>query len=380
MQKYGDIPSVRSGFGFRRLWPVLFTLALHAAFIAVYAGAFGGDLSALVCVDKENIGRWPFESIRVGFPTQGYDGQFYYALARDPWAVHSTSSIDFPAYRHARVAYPALAWLITGGDPDLLLWALPAINLAAIFFLAWFGVRLATHYGRSPWWGCLLPIAVNAGMSALRDLTDPFATATVCVVLAGYLLGWPTWMLAFWSAVAALSREQNVAVILIVLVEALMERRRGPATALAASLLIWIGWVVALRWSYGEWPVAGGNVGVPLSGIWHVLTHFTGPYGRSAITNGVGMTLLLTQIGICGLLVASRANRLTAAVALAGAGLAVCGGVPIYEAYWSYARVFIWMPLGIWLWAVQTGRHWPIVALAPTVFWPTFVSLRPWIG
>ena len=44
--------------------------------------------------------------------------------------------------------------------------------------MAWLGVVVAGHYGRSYWWGFLLPIAVNVGISLLRDLTDPLGALT----------------------------------------------------------------------------------------------------------------------------------------------------------------------------------------------------------
>jgi hypothetical protein len=74
--------------------------------------------------------------------------------------------------RHLRILYPLVGWLLSGGDALRLLWVLPAINLGAIAALAAVGALLALRSGLSSWWGFLLPIAVNAGLPALRDLTD----------------------------------------------------------------------------------------------------------------------------------------------------------------------------------------------------------------
>src|SRR5262245_54954748 len=121
------------------LGPMLLTAALHTALLGIYVWGYGGDVSALVCADANQIGRWPYEAIRVGFPAGGLDGQYYYTLARDPWRRHDATVIDLPAYRHARILYPGLAWALSGGDPEWLLWILPAINLIAIVGLAWLG-------------------------------------------------------------------------------------------------------------------------------------------------------------------------------------------------------------------------------------------------
>src|SRR4051794_24323308 len=79
----------------------LAALVWHALLLTGYALRFG-DASALVCVDGTRIGRPPYEAIRVGFGYGGFDGQFYYTLARNPWRLWQ-EPIDAPAYRHARI-------------------------------------------------------------------------------------------------------------------------------------------------------------------------------------------------------------------------------------------------------------------------------------
>ncbi len=360
------------------LGPVLLTAVLHTVILVSYVAAYRGDLSALVCVDAGRIERWPFEAIHVGFAKGGYDGQLYYILARQPWSRYSQEDLGVPAYRHAHILYPALAWLCSGGHPVLLLWVMPAINLAALSGLAWVGALLARHYRRSPWWGCLLPLLLNAGMPALRNLTDPLATATICAVLAAYLLKWPVWQMALWAVTAALSREQNVGIILLVLGDAVLKRRWRRSRALAVALLPWLGWIVTLRVWYAEWPMGSGLLGVPLSGIWYILTHLTGHYGRPALLNIVGMLLLSGQMCLSGILLV-RARRLTAGITLAGVILALLGAPPLYHNGWGYVRVFLWMPLGIWLWSIQSGRRWPILLLLPGVFWLVLATVQPWI-
>src|SRR5205085_10461732 len=95
-----------------------------------YVLAFGGDPAALLCLKQGYVGRGPFEHVTVGLSAEGYDGQYCYVLARDPWHRHS-AYLDIPAYRHARILYPALAWLGRVAAPRLLLWALPLLNLLA---------------------------------------------------------------------------------------------------------------------------------------------------------------------------------------------------------------------------------------------------------
>jgi hypothetical protein len=48
---------------------------------------------------------------------------------------------------------------------------------------------------------------------------------------------------------------------------------------------------------------------------------------------------------------------------------ALVGGPMIYQDFWSYLRVFVWVPLGIWLAAVRGGLTWPAWLLLPGLAW-----------
>jgi hypothetical protein len=362
--------------------PAVAAAAWHALLLAAYLLPYGGDLSALVCVDREQLGGWPYEAIRVGFPTPGFDGQFYYTLARDPWRPHG-AILDFPAYRHARILYPALAWLLSGGgNPRALLWALPAINVLAAAGLAWLGARLAFRYGRSAWWGFLLPLVVNVGMPAMRDLTDPLAALTAAGLLAAWLLRRPAWVVFAWGAAAVLSREQNAALVVILLAAAVYGRRWRPAAALAASALLLAGWLTLLRQVYGTWPFSPHNVGLPLTAMADRFRQPLGPHFPVVAAEVLRRLVLPTQIVLCGALIFLRVHRSVKLIGLAGAVLAVVAGDAVYGDQWSYLRVFAWMPLAVWTGGVISGRRWPVLLLFPVVLCslqPGYSGLRSWM-
>jgi hypothetical protein len=375
--------------------PVLAAALIHALLVAAYVAAFGGDLSALVCAAKERLGHVPYERIHTGFDRNGYDGQFYYALARSPWRPHG-EDIDCPTVRQARILYPAVSWLLSGGDAQRLLWVMPLVNLVAIAALAGLGARVAQRYGLSVWWGLLLPFAVNASMPALRNLTDVLSTLTLGVLLVSWLLRWPWWALALSAAGTLLSREQNVAVVLLVLAFAawplltwMAHRRqeRLPAESvrntagLLAALVLWSGWLCVLRLFYGQWSFlpAQGNMDLPLSGMLYRWTHLTAVGPRSLIAlHLLCMSVLTVQMGLAMGLLGTSANRLVTLVALAGAALAIVGGVALYGDSWSYPRVFAWLPLGVWFGAVQVRWRWALVTLSAPAVLPLAVVLRAW--
>lgn len=356
--------------------PVAAAVAFHAAILALFLSAYHGDPSALVCADRRQVGTFPYEALHVGFAGGGYDGQFYYAIARNPWQRHELVN-EFGAFRHQRLLYPVLGWAASGGDPWRLLWALPLINLAAIAGLAALGVMVAREYGMSVWWGFVLPLAVNDGLPMLRDLTDPMATFTVCGLLAGWLVGWRNLWLMLWASAAVLSREQNVAIVLIVAFVAVWSRRYRTAAAMGTALALWLAWFVTLRLWYGGWPLPPPSdyyFGSPFKGMLFRWTHLA--YSGSRISGALHllrMTLLTAQIVLAVGLAARLSEGVLSLTALAGVALAILTGIAAYEDPCSYTRVFVWIPLGIWLICMQLRRVRPMWLLVPAVLWPLVI-------
>ena len=70
----------------------------------------------------------------------GYDGQFFFYLAQDPLLSGKAASrdqvssdhIDNVAYRYQRILLPLAGWVTSWGNPDVLQWTLPLVNLAAV--------------------------------------------------------------------------------------------------------------------------------------------------------------------------------------------------------------------------------------------------------
>lgn len=365
----------------RITWPALAAALLHGALLALYVAAFRGDLSALVCVGRERVGTVPYETIRTGFDRFGYDGQFYYALARAPWQRHG-ADLDAPAARHLRVLYPAVCWLVSGGDARLLLWAMPLVNLAAIGVLAGLGAWLAARQGLSPWWGLGLPLAANVGMPALRDLTDPLSTLAVFALLVAWLRRAPWWLLGSCALAALLCREQNLVVVGVVAAAAAWGGRRAEAACVALAVAVWAGWVLALRAAYSAWPFlpGQGNFGPPLAGVLARLSPDPAAMAGNRWVHVLGLLFVGLQVLLAVYLAARRDDNVVSLVLLAGVALAVLAGPAVYEGAWSYARVLVWLPLGIWLACVLAKRPRPALLLLPAVLWPLMAVARAWAG
>jgi hypothetical protein len=258
-----------------------------------------------------------------------------------------------------------------------LFWALPAINWAALVGIAWLGVIVARHYGRSAWWGAALPFILNVTPAALRDLADPVATFAACCLVAAWLLDWPAWTFVPVGALALLSREQNLIIALLVLFEAGLKRNHRVVTAIAVAIVVWIAWICQLRSFYGQWPFLSVNSESPFAGFWHRLHHMTGGLSTpDSWVHALAVATLGLQMGLTIWMTAARGKRLFCLIALAGMALAVQGGVSIYLNLESYTRVFWWMPFGVWLWSMHSGRTWPAALMTGSFLWPCYALVQ----
>jgi len=286
------------------------------------------------------------ERLEVVAETGGYDGQFVYRLAVDPWTVQPTEHgvrLDNPAYRQQRIATPVLAWtlaLLPGLSTTL---ALVLVNVVALLVAAGYGSRLAVESGRHPLCGLLLAFPACMPISLGRDLTEPVAWAAV---LAGLWYArrrrWAAAGVAL--TVAVLARETSLVVVAGLAVGAVVQavrsgaRRRGaPATAgvgsrsaalagpgpepgapngtaaptgsagwLAVPIAIAVGWQVLLWQIWGTLPLRSGGSGnladLPLLGVFRSLVADLPDFTSSTISNPlVGVVVFGERLAVLAL-------------------------------------------------------------------------------
>ncbi len=122
-------------------------------------------------------------------PGKGYDGQFYYRFAFDPFNWHLTAygiTVDHP-YRYTRIGYSVAAWLLSGGGHGRLLpLALVTVNLLSVAAMAWVGAVFAREGGRHALWGLLFAAYFGLVVSVGRDTSEPLADACLLGGLLAY--------------------------------------------------------------------------------------------------------------------------------------------------------------------------------------------------
>ncbi len=209
---------------------------------------------------------------------EGYDGQFVYRLALDPFTRRVTEhgiTLDVPAYRQQRIATAlmahAVAWL-PGISTALALILVNAVALAVAVFA---GTRIAADAGRHPGWGLVLAAPACMPISLGRDLTEPVAWAAILVALV--LVRRRRWLAAALSlTVAVLARETSLVVVAGLGVGAIWDAVRGRRREWSPAWLLipvaveaaWQGWLHSV---WGVLPARTGQSnnasGVPVVGV-----------------------------------------------------------------------------------------------------------------
>jgi hypothetical protein len=111
----------------------------------------------------------------------GYDGQFYYQIARDP--LHATRFLDKPAYRYQRILYALLVFVLSAGQTALVPYMLLLVNFVSIVVSVEVVARLLTKNGLSPWFSLAFGLYFGQAAALIFDTTEPFTYALVCVGL-----------------------------------------------------------------------------------------------------------------------------------------------------------------------------------------------------
>ena len=193
----------------------------------------------------------------------GYDGQFYYRLAVDPFTDKQFDhgvGFDMPAHRQQRIVYPLLAWSLTRGHVERLPWVMLAINFAGMMVLGWLAAKVARALGRHALVGLVVPLYPGYVFTLARDLSEILAGCFMIGALLAARRG-ARWAVAALATLAMLSRETTLVVPAAMFACAVWamraERTRArvaDAIAYAVPLVAYAAWQWALARHWGIAP------------------------------------------------------------------------------------------------------------------------------
>lgn len=138
----------------------------------------------------------------------GYDGQFYYRLALNPfnWSKTAYGITMDQNYRYTRIGYPFLTWLLSFGQHNLVPLALVAVNILGVALMAYLGAIFARDNGRHALWGLAFAAYFGLAISVGRDTAEPLAEAMMLAGLLAYRRQRWAWSAAAF-AYGAITRE-----------------------------------------------------------------------------------------------------------------------------------------------------------------------------
>lgn len=209
----------------------------------------------------------------------GYDGQFYYYMARDPSVIgacarsESVCAIDASPLREERILYPMTARLVALGDPAAIHVALYVIDFVSIVLTALLVGRMCVEAGASRWLGAAAGLFCGELLALLHDLADPYGV--LWAVLAVYLLrkNRPFWC-GLAVGAALLTREQLVIALPLLALPWVARREWWRVLAFAVpALMPFLAWQAVLRALFGRWGLAGSvtttrGLRLPFLGLW----------------------------------------------------------------------------------------------------------------
>jgi hypothetical protein len=270
----------------------------------------------------------------------GYDGQFYYRLALDPfdWARTAYGITMDQSYRYTRIGYPFLAWLVSFGQHQLVPYVLVLINLVGVAAMAVLGGMFARDSGRHALWGLAFAAYFGLVISVGRDTAEPVAEACMLGGLLAYRRS--RYLLAAGLfAFGAITRETILfapAAIAVVRLVQMVRRRARPGLAD-------LTWVVPAA-AYGVLEIAvhlvvKGKFPLLANTSRNLTTPFTAMYDALRYAAGHINTHHLSPIDIALLEYATLAVFIVAGLAVIGVTTA-----PVHE---RLAFVFFVLELGL---------------------------------
>jgi hypothetical protein len=220
--------------------PALVVACLYLLFIALDMHISGHDFLYYV-----HIG--PRYALHKAGSASGYDGQFFYQIARDP--LHAAQYLDRPAYRYQRIVYPMLIWALTLGHASLIPFMLWLVNFLAIVLGTELVAHMLVQQKLSPWYSLAFGLYFGQATALIFDTTEPLAYFLVCLGLFLMMRRRPT-IAALTMGLAVLSRETAVLFPIGYLLVFLYQKRWWDALRMTlfsiAPALVWYILVAAL--------------------------------------------------------------------------------------------------------------------------------------
>lgn len=205
----------------------------------------------------------------------GYDGQWYYDLARNPF--DPATSVDKPAYRSARLLYPLLVWGLAFGHEEFIPMLLFLVNFVAIIAGTYWLARIFASTKRPAAWALGYAIWPGTVCALFYDLSEPLCFALVILALFLYVRRpGAIWEFGVLLLLASLTKELAILFGVGWLTFYLYRREWRKVLLLGASwLLPFMVWQLSLWLRFGKDGLSAGEPfsWFPLAGYFAGFSH-----------------------------------------------------------------------------------------------------------
>jgi hypothetical protein len=253
----------------RQLAPWQIVLGLCLLYLALIFVTNAGDPQVFVTLGTR---------FSTGDPggTEGYDGQFVFFIAADPFSA--PGKLDVPAYRYQRILLPALGRLLALGRPGLIPWTLLIINLVALAGGTLVLERLLVLEGASRWYALTYGLFGGVFMAVRLSLNEPLAYGLALLAILLERRGSP-WRAAIILATAILAKETVILFAAGYVVWLFVQKRWKSGVIFAAtSLTPFALWQLVLYAQFGSFGIGSGGAlatsfeVIPFYGFVRILT------------------------------------------------------------------------------------------------------------
>lgn len=247
---------------------VLLIVALfYLIYILVYLSRFEFNPSATIELSEASLkyynGVLP-KNLIVHTSDVGYDGHFFYMMATD--LLHNR--ILIPAYRHQRILYPLLAYVLAFGNINLFPSTLILINYLSVILGTYILLLILKKYKANLYLGFLWAFNVGFFICIARDLCAPLLF--LFILLAAYNLEKKCFYLSsLFLLFAILTKESAVIIILPLLVYFVLRKDFKKIFIYCLPLAALSIWQMLLFIKFGDIPLFENleRVSFPFIGI-----------------------------------------------------------------------------------------------------------------
>lgn len=218
--------------------------------------------------EKEGVSPEYFQKGMVIFDDKGgYDGQFYYYVAMNPFLEKGYFK---NAYRYQRILYPLLARYLAFGKENLFQYTFYLVNLIALAAGMYFFILILRQYSLHPAWSLFYGLSPASIMTVQYNLPSPVSMALIIAAVYFYT-NRRIFLTTFLMALSFLTREDSIMVLLPLLIwDYQCNKKSGRIFLLASCLIPFFLWQLFITTKLGDIPVATSKETIdfiPFAGI-----------------------------------------------------------------------------------------------------------------